>query len=145
MHVRLGRGGVEVEVPDLPEKHGGIGWWSAGELGKRVAVQHSITSMLQHYAMERFERIHHPVAPGEADQGTVIHGGHRRGGPGAVEDVRGDMLIVACFEAAGVLVEHHEARRVGGADVLVGIVHAGAAVEVEVIAVNQDGAVGRIV
>ena len=101
--------------------------------------------MLHHSVRTRLERIHDPVAGGEEDQGTAIHGGQRGRRPGAVEDVRGDVLVVAGHEAAGALVEHDQARRVGRADAPVGVVHAGAAVEVEVIAVNEDGAVGGVV
>ena len=44
MDVALGRGGVEVELPDLPEEEGGMEWWSVGVLGGRVvrpSLQHS--------------------------------------------------------------------------------------------------------
>ena len=120
-------------------------WWSVGVLGGRVVGHHSITPGLHHSVRQRLERIHDAVARGEEDQRAAIHGGQRGRRPGAVEDVRGDVLVVARDEAAGALVEHDQARRVGRADAPVGVVHAGAGVEVEVIAVNEDGAVGGVV
>ena len=75
----------------------------------------------------------------------AIDGGQRWRRPGTVEDVGRDVLVVARDEPAGALVKNDEARSVGAANVPMGVVHAGAAVEVKVIAVNKDGAMGGVV
>ena len=62
-----------------------------------------------------------------------------------MKNVRRDVFVLARDEAARALIEHDQAGRVRRADMAVGVVHAGAAVQVKVIVVNEDGAVGRVV
>ena len=85
------------------------------------------------------------VAAGEEDAGLAVGGGQGGGGPGAVEDAWGDAEAVLGDPAAGAFVEHHEARGLGCTDDAVGVVHAGAGVDVQVVAVDEDGAVGSVV
>jgi hypothetical protein len=94
---------------------------------------------------DRFKRIHHSIAAGEKDQGPAIHFAQRRRRPGAVKNARGDVLLIARHQSARVFVEHHQAGCVGRANALVGVVHTGAGVEVEVISLNENGAVRRVV
>ena len=49
-----------------------------------------------------------------------------------------DVLVVASDEPSGGLLDHHQARRVGGSNHTVCVVHAGPRVQIEVRAVNED-------
>lgn len=62
-----------------------------------------------------------------------------------MEDVRCDVLVVARQQASGALVEHDEARGVRGADHLVRVVHAGAGVHVQMVAVDEHRSVRAVV
>lgn len=62
-----------------------------------------------------------------------------------MKDRWGDVFAVAGQQASGFFVDDDDARRVGSADAFVGVVHAGAGVQVEVIAVDQDGTVRGVV
>lgn len=55
-----------------------------------------------------------------------------------MEDVLCDSLVVVSDIDAGVFIQDDEAGSVGCADLFVGVVHAGAGVEVEEIAVNEN-------
>src|SRR5207249_9110661 len=71
--------------------------------------------------------------------------GQRGRRPGGVKDVRSDVFAIAGDKAARVLVENHQAGSGGRSDAFMGVVHAGASVQIEVIAVDEDGAVGGVV
>ena len=62
-----------------------------------------------------------------------------------MEDIRRDVLVVTREVAAGRLLDHDEARCVRCADDAMGVVHAGAGIEIEVVAADEDGAVGAVV
>ena len=61
-----------------------------------------------------------------------------------MEDAGRDVLVVAGEDPSGLLVQHEEAGGVRRPDLLVGVVHARAGVEIEMIAVDQDGGVGGV-
>ncbi len=62
-----------------------------------------------------------------------------------MKDIGGQVLVISPHQLAGVFIKHHQARRVGRANALVRIVHPGPGVDVKVIAVNENRAVGRVV
>ena len=92
-----------------------------------------------------FEGVDEAVAGGEEDEVSSVNNAEGGRGPGAVENVRGDVFVLAGEELARAFVEDDEARGVGRADAFVGVVHAGAGVEVKMVAANEDGAVGGVV
>ena len=55
-----------------------------------------------------------------------------------MENVRGDMLVIARDKLAGVFIEHDEAGRVGRADAFVRVVHAGAGIQVKIISMDEN-------
>src|ERR1043166_1782118 len=95
--------------------------------------------------IKRLEGVEDPVATCEKDQSFTIHFNTRRRGPRVVEYIGRDVLVVTRDEFACPFVQHYEARRIGCANALVRIVHTGARVDVKIIAVNEYGAVRRVV
>ena len=122
-NVGLGSAGVEVKAPGVLEDR---------RFGRGVSGAVGI------------EAVDDAVAAGKKDAWLAVDGGEGGGGPGAMEDARGDAEAVVGDPAAGAFVEHHEAGGLGCADDAVGVVYAGAGVDVEVVAMDEDGAVGSV-
>src|SRR5687767_6017663 len=62
-----------------------------------------------------------------------------------MENIRGDVLVIARHQFATAFVDHDETGRVWRADALVRVIDARGGVEVEVVATNQNRTVGAIV
>src|SRR5207249_9294470 len=94
---------------------------------------------------ERFESVNDAVASREEEKRAPVDFGQRWRRPGAMENVWRNVLVIARNQTAGVLVDGDKARGLGGANALVRIVHAGSGIEVEIVAVNDNRAMRRVV
>ena len=61
-----------------------------------------------------------------------------------MEDIGSDVFLVPRNEPPGTFVQHRQAGRIRGADLFVRIIHAGARVQVQVVAVDRDRAMSGI-
>src|SRR5436309_1661356 len=55
-----------------------------------------------------------------------------------------NVLIIASEQTASALVQHHQAGGVRGANAFVGVIDSSAGIQIEMVAMNQDRAVGSI-
>ncbi len=99
---------------------------------------HSITAILRHGIFQSLEGIDNSIASGEENQGVAIHFAERGRRPGAVKDVGSHLFVVAGEEKTGAFVEHDQAGCVRRADTFMCVVHAGAGVQIEMVAVNKN-------
>jgi len=90
------------------------------------------------------ESVEDAVAAGEEEAGFALDDGEGRGRPGAVEDAWGDVFVVAGEDPAGVFVQDEKAGGIRGADLFVGVVHAGTGIEIEMVSVDEDGGMGGV-
>src|SRR6266852_1378859 len=124
VHVLLWRRRIEVELPDLLQ--------------------------LLHFARRGrgardLKGIDDPVAAGKKEEWPAVHVAERGRRPRAMEDARGDLLVIARDQPPAGLVQHDQAWGVRRANPLVRVIDPGAGIEVEAIAVDENRAVRRVV
>jgi len=100
--------------------------------------------LLRHLG-QRLERVADAVAAAEEYERLAVHLGERRRRPLAVEKPRADPLVLPGHQPAGPLVERDQRGRLGGEDLLVGLVDPVRRAHVEHVAVNEHRAARRVV
>ena len=97
------------------------------------------------FLRQGLESIDNAVTSAEEDERLAADMAQRRRRPSAVEDPRSNLFVVLRHQAAGHLVEDNQAGGVRAPNDAVCVVDSVARVDVEIPAVDQNGAVGRIV
>src|SRR5690348_2812575 len=62
-----------------------------------------------------------------------------------MENVGRDMLVISSDKFAGVFIQHNQAGGIRRSNALVSIIDAGSGVQVEVVTIDEDRAMGRVV
>ena len=97
--------------------------------------------MLVHSLGQRLECINDPVASPKEHQAPPANLSHGRGAPGAVKNVRRDRFVITGDESSGSFIQDNQAGSIRRANTFMRVVHARAAVEVKIIAIDQNGTV----